>query len=160
MKHTEAISFCWESDFVDYRKQAIDELKRINELRAAETVCRDRLSELNAKLRGVKVPSPQTEPVQGGGNKIEERWLNLMLAKDDEEKRLKSIVRGLRRFDIAWAVLSERDHNVLTEFYINGKWGAAERIANSEHCDERTARRWRDEALIRFTRALLGTVIT
>ena len=94
---------------MDYRKLAIDELRNIEQLRAAEKVCRDRLAELNAELHSIKIPSPQTDPVKGGGNKVEERWLNLIASKTDEERRLKSIQRRLRRFNTAWAVLSERD---------------------------------------------------
>lgn len=145
---------------MDYQKYAIDELVHIEQLRVAEKVCRDRLAELNEKLHTVKIPSPQTDPVKGGGSKTEDRWLNLITAKADEEKRLKNVRRRLRRFNTAWAVMSERDQNVLTAFYIQGGKNCAERIASREHCDERTAFRWRDEALLCFTRAFYGDIVS
>jgi len=144
---------------MDYRKLAIDELRNIEQLRAAEKVCRDRLLELNESLKSLKTSTPQSDPVKGGGNKVEERWLNLIASKTDEERRLKSIQRRLRRFNTAWAVLSERDQAVLTEFYITGGKTPAERIATKEHCDVRTAYRWRDEAIICFARAFFGEVV-
>jgi len=144
---------------MDYRKLAIDELRNIEQLRAAEKVCRDRLLELNESLKSLKTSTPQSDPVKGGGNKVEERWLNLIAAKMDEERRLKSIQRRLRRFNTAWAVLSERDQAVLTEFYIMGGSGCAERIAAKECCDRVTAYRWKDDALIRFARAFYGEVM-
>jgi len=49
---------------MDYRRLAVDELRHINELRAAERICRDRLAELTEELHGMKIPSPQTDPVQ------------------------------------------------------------------------------------------------
>lgn len=85
--------------------------------------------------------------------------LNLIASKMDEERRLESILRRLRRFNTAWAVLSDRDKAVLTEFYITGGKATAERIATKEYCDRATAYRWRDEALIRFSRAFFGEVV-
>lgn len=144
---------------MDYRKLAIDELRNIEQLRAAEKVCRDRLLELNESLKSLKTSTPQSDPVKGGGNKVEERWLNLIASKTDEERRLKSIQRRLRRFNTAWGVLSERDQTVLMEFYIVGGKASAERVATKEYCDRATAYRWRDEALIRFARAYFGEVV-
>lgn len=145
---------------MDYRKFAEDELKHIEELRAAEKICGDRLSDLNEQLHTSRVPSLQSDPVKGGGSKIEDRWLNIISQKIDEEKRLRNVRRRLKRFNTAWAVLSDRDQNVLTVFYIRSCRGAAERIASKEHCDERTAFRWRDDALLCFTRAFYGEVVT
>lgn len=144
---------------MDYRKFAADELRNIEQLRAAVRICGDRLTELNESLRSCKNSSPQADPVHGGGSKTEERWLNILAAQIDEEKRYKDLRRRIRRFNTAWAVLSERDKAVLTEFYITGGSGCAERIATREHCDARTAYRWRDEALICFARAFYGGVV-
>lgn len=145
---------------MDYRDLAKDELRHINELRAAEKICQDRLAELTAKLHSMKIPSPQTDPVQGGGNKTEERWLSLIASQMDEERRLKSARRRIKRFNTVWEVLTERDRVVLGAWYIDGGRNCAERVANREHCDVRTAFRWHDEALIRFTRSFYGAVIT
>ncbi len=144
---------------MDYREKAIDELRAVKQLRAAERICRDRLAELTEELRSMKIPTPQTDPVQGGGSKTEERWLNIIADKEEEVTRLREVRRRLRRFEVAWAVLSDRDRTVLNEYYISGRWGAAERITHREHCDERTARRWRDEAIFIFARAFLGAVV-
>jgi len=144
---------------MDYRRYAIDELRSVGELRAAEKVCLDRLVELDERLQALKVPSPQADPVSGGGSRTEERWLNLIAAKADEERRLREIRRRLRRFDTAWAAIGERDRRVLEEWYIVGGRSCAERVAAREYCDERTARRWRDDALVRFARAYYGAVV-
>lgn len=144
---------------MDYRRLAIDELRHVNELRTAERICRDRLAELADELRSLKIPAPQTDPVQGGGSKTEERWLNLISAQIDEERRLKNVRRRLKRFNTAWAILSERDKAVLNEWYIVGGNSCAERVATREHCDRATAFRWRDEAIISFARAFFGAVI-
>lgn len=145
---------------MDYRRQAIDELRHVTELRTAEKICRDRLAELNDRLQTLKIPSPQTDPVQGGGgNKTEERWLNIIAAKADEEVRYRDVRRRLKRFNVAWAALSDRDKGVLQEWYIQGGSGCAERIASREHCDIRTAYRWRDEAIISYARTYFGAVV-
>ena len=82
---------------MDYRKLAEDELRHVEELRAAEKICRDRLSDLTDQLHTTKVPSPQSDPVHGGGSKIEDRWLNIIALKMDEEKRLRNVRRRTRR---------------------------------------------------------------
>jgi len=145
---------------MDYRKLAVDELRHINELRSADRICRNRLDELTAELHSMKIPSPQSDPVQGGGNKTEERWLSIIASQMDEERRLKNVRRRLKRFNTAWVVLSERDRAVLTGFYIDTNGNGAERVANREHCDRATAYRWRDEAIISFARAFYGAVVT
>jgi len=146
---------------MDYRKYAIDELRHVNELRAAERICRDRLAELQAELTRLKVPSLQTDPVSGGGNKVEERWLGIIAAKADEERRLKSIRRRLRRFDTAWETLSERDRAVLATWYIDlGRFDRADSIVREHGCARSTAIVWRDTALLNFTRAFFGAVVT
>ena len=146
---------------MDYRRIAVDELRHINELRAAERICRDRLIELNDQLRSLKIPAPQTDPVQGGGNKVEDRWLNLIALKSDEEKRLRNVRRRLKRFDTAWAVLTERDRSVLEIWYIDkGRYDRAERVIQETGCVRSTAFEWRDTALLNFTRAFYGEVVT
>jgi hypothetical protein len=97
--------------------------------------------------------------VQGGGNRTEEQWLNIIASKSDEERRLKYLRRRLKRFDVAWERLNDRDKAVLNEWYIVGSRNAAETIAFREHCDRSTAFRWRDEAIIAFARAFYGAVI-
>lgn len=145
---------------MDYRKLAVDELRKISALRTAEVVCRDRLSELNDRLHTLKIPSPQAAPVQGGGNRTEEQWLNVIASKSDEERRLRSLRRRLKRFDLAWNKLTDRDKAVLDVWYITGGRNAAEAVANREHCDRSTAFRWRDEAIISFARTFYGEVVT
>ena len=146
---------------MDYRKLAIDELRRIGTLRTAETICRDRLHEMDSKMRSAKGVKLSAEPVTGSGaNHTEEQWLNIISAKADEERRLRNVMRCLKRFDQAWVALDEQARKVLTEFFIVGGRGCAERLAGKEFCDIRTAYRWRDEALVEFTRAYFGAVVT
>ncbi|MPM54880.1 hypothetical protein SDC9_101663 [bioreactor metagenome] len=124
---------------LDYRKLAEDELRAVRQLRAAEAICRDRLAELGDELRSFRTPSPQTEPVRGGGSKTEERWLSIIAAQQDEERRLRNVRRRLKRFNTAWAVLAERDRTVLADWYIEPGGDPADRITRREGCSRRTA---------------------
>ena len=146
---------------MDYRKLAIDELHRLGTLRTAETICRDRLHEMDSRMRSAKGVKLSAEPVIGSGaNHTEEQWLNIIAAKTDEERRLRGVLRCLKRFDIAWSALDVQAQKVLTEFFIVGGFNCADRFASKEHCDRATAYRWRDEALISFSRAYFGAVVT
>lgn len=152
---------CKRSDLMDYRKLAIDELRAVQQLRAAERICRDRLDELSAELHAFKIPSPQADPVQGGGNKTEERWLSIIASQMDEERRLKNVRRRLRRFNTAWRTLSERDKAALIEWYITpGNFDRAEKVSGEQRCSRRTAFDYRDDAIINFARAFYGEVVT
>lgn len=145
---------------MDYRTLAIDELRNISARRTAAYVCRDRLAELSGRLRSLRGRTQSTEPVTGSGdNQVEAQWLSLLASKADEEQRLKTVLRCTRRFDAAWQTLTDRDRDVLTEFYITGGKGAADRVSVIMHCDRATAFRWRDDALISFTRAFFGAVV-
>jgi hypothetical protein len=144
---------------MDYRKLAEEELQQVGQLRTAERICRERLAELTEQLNNVRIPGLQKDPVRGGGTKTEERWLTVIAAKMDEERRLKQLSRRLKQFDAAWAVLDDRDRAALDEWYIAGGNNCAERLARREHCEIRTAFRWRDEAIIRFARAFYGAVV-
>lgn len=144
---------------MDYRQFAMDELSQIGALRAAETVCRDRLAELKEQLEAARCGLSASTPVKGGRVATEDRWLGLLAHVDDEEKRLKNVRHRLHRFETAWSALGERDQSVLDVFYIQRGKNCAAAVAQREHCDERTAFRWRDEALLCFTRALYGCIL-
>ena len=116
---------------------------------------------MDSRMRSPKGVKLSADPVTGSGtNHTEEQWLNIIASKADEERRLRNVLRCLKRFDIAWCVLDAQAQKVLTEFFIVGGRGCAERLAGKEFCDIRTAYRWRDEALIEFTRAYFGAVVT
>jgi hypothetical protein len=145
---------------MDYRIRAIDILGRVDAQRSAKTNCIEQIRELDAKMAALPgLSSPDALP-GGGGNHTEDRWLSLIAAKTDAEERLRGALRALKQFERAWELLDERDHDVLTEFYISGRRGAPDRLALKLHCDRSTTYRWRDDALIRFTRAFYGIVVT
>lgn len=143
---------------MDYRPLAIDELSRVADLRVAKTVCIDRLRELTDRMTSLPGTS-NPEPVHGGSHSTEDHLLGLIAAKSDEERRLREIRRSLGRFNLAWNSLNDQEQKVLDAFYITRYRNAAEYIAASSPCDRATAFRWRDKALIRFTRSFFGTVI-
>lgn len=146
---------------MDYRKSATDELRRIPGLRAAQKNCQDRISDLNDKLTATKNPMMDKQPVSGTPSAADERWLNLISAKSDEEERLKKTRRELRRFYTAWRILSERDRRILELFYIEKPADYIDRCAAVIHCSARSrVYEVKDEALIAFTRAYYGEVVT
>lgn len=146
---------------MDYRKLAIDEIRRISELRAAEKICRDRLAELKDRLMTVKNIMSDKVVVTGSHKSVEDRWLDIIAAQSDEEKRLRNVRRRLRRFNTAWSTLSERDRRVLSLFYIEKPRNYLDQCAAVIGCSARSrVYEVRDEALINFTRAFYGEVVT
>ena len=147
---------------MDYRLKAIDKLRHIREYEAAYKVRLDKLRELDDQLKALKIPSPKSDPVQGGGTKVEERWLNLIAEKGEvQDEEFEHTKRRVKRFNTAWAALSERDKRVLTLWYIEKYRGdKAQIVADELKIARCTAYVYRDEALENFALAYYGAVKT
>jgi hypothetical protein len=104
---------------MDYKMRVIEELKSVRALESAEACCRDRLAELFEKQRSVKGGYSDSTPVQNGGNRTEELRLNIISAKQEEERRLRDVIRRRRRFNTAWATLGGEDRRILELFYVD-----------------------------------------
>ncbi len=142
---------------MDYRLLAADELKRLNHNYTAERIIKSRILELETSLKSSGGASGTT-PNNGGGNKTEHRWLNLIASISDEKNRLREVMRSIKRVETALSAVSEEEARILRKVYIEGR--EMNEIAAIEHISRATAYRLRDSALISFTRTFYGAVVT
>lgn len=143
---------------MDYRKICADELRRLNQMRTASKIIKDRILELEGKMKSVGGGSGGTAPNRGGGNKTEEKWLNLIVSVGEEKKRLREVLREIKRIEVGLDAIAEEERKILIAAYVEGE--DMRDIAEREHISRATAYRLRDEAIISFARATYGTVVT
>ena len=56
----------------------------------------------------------------------------------------------------ALSVLNPEEYILLDRFYIHPERKAADRLAGDLHADVKTIYRWKDDAILKFTKALYG----
>ena len=140
---------------MDYREHAIEALlKYASDLTAVKLIA-EKLQDIETRMISV---GGGTTPNRGGGNKTEEKWLNLLANAADEELRLKEVKKRIKRVETALKALSTDDARILKLIYVEER--RMEQVASAMHTSRATAYRMRDDALIRFTRSLYGAVVT
>ena len=142
---------------MDYRVFAIDELQRVNQLYAAERNIKSRIAEIDSRMKSVNSGGTGTSGGRGD-NKTEHKLLSLIASKDDEKNRLREVLRGIKRVEDSLATLTDAERKVLQALYVEGR--SANELAAAEYSSRSTIYRIRDDALIKFTRAMFGAVIT
>ena len=142
---------------MDYRVFAIEALGKLNQLYVAERNIKSRISEIDTVLRSVG-GGGDGMPGGSGDNKTEHKWLSLIASKDDEKARLRGVCREIKRIADALSVLTQVEEKVLRELYVVGR--NAVEFAAAEYTSRSTVYRLRDEAMVKFTRALFGVVVT
>ncbi len=141
---------------MDYREKAIDELHILRTDYIAEKLIREKMADIESSMtsgRGGGSGMPK-----GGGNKTEEKWLNLLANAADEEIRYKQVKKRIKRVEAALNALSADSSRLLKLLYVEEK--KIEECAQRMHISRATAYRLREDALISFTRSLYGAVVT
>ncbi|MBQ7054131.1 MAG: sigma-70 family RNA polymerase sigma factor [Oscillospiraceae bacterium] len=142
---------------MDYRVFAAEELRTYKQKCMSAQVMKDRIEELEGKLSSIGGAGGSV-PSFGGGNKTEQKWLNLIASIDDEKRRLRESVRATKRVDRALSILPEEEAKFLKSFYIEGY--TAEELTEIAHLSLRQVYRAKKTALTNFTRAYFGVVVT
>jgi DNA-directed RNA polymerase specialized sigma subunit len=145
---------------MDFRRRAIDDLRRYETLRAGRQSCQYRLEELEQRMTTLPAYTATSPVVGSGSNRTEETWVNIIDAITDERERLSDADKQLRAIEGALNAIGERDRKVLLACYASRHRRSMEDIAEVMGVEVRTLYRWREQALIEFTRARYAVVIT
>ena len=143
---------------MDYRNFAIDALQRVNQFYAAERNIKSRIAEIDSRMKSVNSGGGTGTSGGRGDNKTEHKLLSLIASKDDEKNRLREVLREIKCVEDSLATLTDAERKVLQALYVEGR--SANELAAAEYSSRSTIYRIRDDALIKFTRALFGAVIT
>lgn len=142
---------------MDYKKIAKAELRDVPAMRTAMDNIKDRIRSLEMQKTSLRSTSDST-PVQGGGNRQEDRLLNLIVESERlrlsltaHELRMEVIERGL-------AALSDQDRLILETFARNRSGEAVNILSDTLFLERTRVYQLWDEALRRYTIAEFGLV--
>lgn len=141
---------------MNWKEEAKRELRMYDALRASVENVAERIEWLESQKTSIKSASSGVAPVQGGGNRYEDRLLDLIvqeerlrLTLDADRVRLGLIERGL-------AVLSERERMVALTFGANRSAAAVDILCGKLYLEQAQIYRIWNEALYKFTIAEYG----
>ena len=142
---------------MDYRELAVDELKKLNHNYAKEKLIKSNILELEARLTSLG-GSSRGIAENSGGNKTENKWVDLISQISDEKQKLCEVKRAINRVERALSVITDAEAGLLRKLYVKGL--RIDETSENMHISTRTVCRLREHAIINFTRALYGSVVT
>lgn len=105
---------------MDYRNYAIDLLKRKTQLEAAYESLGYELEMLENEKYSVSSATISPAPVSGtGGNRYENKLVNLIVLIDDARFRRKIVERELKMIEMGFSVLDDYKRDLLEMHYVN-----------------------------------------
>lgn len=143
---------------MDWRKEAINDLKHHAQRQAALGNLHDDIATLDAQLENVKSPRSDTTPVQGGGCPAEERVIALIDERDRKKQAYGITRRQVQKVDRALACLTDQQRDVLELFYIHKPHMHVEVLCKRYHFERSHVYELKDKSLRDFTIARYGIV--
>ncbi len=141
---------------MDWRRLAVEDLRRYRELEASLTSLPERIAVLEAEALAIKGGWREQEPVTGGMSRSEDRLLGNIAERQRLQLHLR-VVQGLagmiRR---ALELLTAEERLALEYFYIQRPSGYLERLCGELGCERSAAYEIKNRALKRFTIAMYG----
>lgn len=101
-----------------------------------------------AALKGCATDS---EAVDGGASKSEDHLLNNIVKRDKLIKNKKSAQEFVKTIEKTLFLLSERQQDILSEFFIERSRGYMDRLMEKMHVEKSRVYELKDEALHNFT---------
>ena len=144
---------------MDYRNYAIDQLKRKTQLEAAYESLGYELEMLENEKYSVSSATISPAPVSGtGGNRYENKLVNLIVLIDDARFRRKIVERELKMIEMGFSVLDDYKRDLLEMHYVNSI--PSPTVAAMEKYYKERSQIFEDKkkALEAFTRAVYGVV--
>lgn len=141
---------------VDWKKEAIDDLKRYAHLQAGLENIEEEIKMLEEKLTSVKTVQTDRVVVQGGpqqGDQI----VDILYRQGKLRENHEGLRSKLRRMDKSLALLTEEERTVLEKFYIKRTKFYIEDLCEMLHVERAMVYRIEDRALLKFTLGLYGT---
>ncbi|MBP5781473.1 MAG: hypothetical protein J6X34_09610 [Clostridia bacterium] len=114
-----------------------------------------RLEEIHSRRFSIS-SSADSVPVQGGGNKTEDRMLNLQIEEAELKRQYREALSFVRRVEKSLEHLDSVEREILTLFSTMRSSAAVECLISSTGYERAQIYRKRNEALAVFTNAMYG----
>ena len=146
-----------DAKYMIWQDFAIDELKKYLSRQISMLNLEDRIKELNSQLTALTGNSDSVARSNDHSH-IEDKRLNIIVAKDELLQNYKTVKRSLERVNRGLEALDERERKVLNSFYIHRTEGYIDRLCDELYAEKSTIYRIKDQALYKFTIAMYGVV--
>lgn len=140
---------------MDWKKEAVNELKLYVPRKASLKNLKDRIRVLNENYVSLKEMCNDT-PVMGTKTPTEEKLINNIVEREKLSNNLKAIEELLRLTEQGLTCLTERQRSVIEELYINKGDRSIDHICQDLHIEKTRLYEIKDEALYRFTVGTYG----
>lgn len=138
-----------------YKIMCKDILKKYYSVRGTIGDISLQIEEINGRLTSTTARYG-IDPVQGGGNGVEENYLNNLAKKALLEKNNEDNIKLVEDVEEALKVLSEKEEDIVLTLFASGKRGMAEKLAEKYHYDKSYIYRIADDGLKRISYKLFG----
>ena len=142
---------------MDWKKCAIEDLRKYNSMKASLDMMRERIESLNSSYKAIKCSTSDATPVKGGGNMAEDRLINNIVERERlkynyiaTEKLVNLIGKGIKGLD-------DKDIKILDAFYMTGS-RSVYKLMQELGYEERQIYNLKDAALKKLTIEMYGII--
>lgn len=143
---------------MDWKRTAKAELRDLPVMREAIKNIPERVRMLESQKTALKSSTTDSTPVQGGGNRYEDRLLDLIV----EQERLKHTLKAHRirvaLVEKGLSALTDQERTILTTFALHRSSEAVDLLAEQLYLERSRIYQLWDDALRRYTIAEFGIV--
>lgn len=143
---------------MDWKKEAVEDLKNYAKRKVAVQSLRERMEMLQAECEAPGQVRMDRLPQKNGAGGAEARMIRLIAEKERLGENLRATQRMVEMVERGLGALGSEERRVLEGFYRQEGGYKAERLAEEMHMDRATVYRMRDEALRNFTLAMYGVL--
>lgn len=110
-----------------------------------------------AALKGCATDS---EAVDGGASKNEDHLLSNIVRRDKLKQNKKMAQEFIEQIDKTLSLMSKQQQDILTEFFIDKKYGHVQRLMERYHIEQSRVYQLKNEAIRDFTMLRSGYILT
>jgi hypothetical protein len=141
---------------MNWKTEATERLRNMDTMRQSLVSIPEEIKRLESAARSVRGATTDKTPVQGGGSRREDAWLNNIVQRQMLAHNLRQAESWIRSTQGALSVLSPQERLILLRLYICPEPKALERLVGELGIEQSSIYRHRDRALKKFTMALYG----
>lgn len=143
---------------MDWKRAAIEDLRTYNKRKQSLENIREKIRSLDDQFKSIKMSSADITPIQGGGNKTEDNWINNITQRQRLQYTYAAAKRLVDLVEKGLSGLSDQQRTILTTFYIDRPQGHIDLLMERLHVEQAQIYRMKDDALYQFTVSMYGLI--
>ena len=144
---------------MNYERYAIDKMREYRSKLAGVKNLEEELADLRDRQTSLKTCSFDAMAIPGSGaSRAEDAMINLIANIDEKERIIKQNKRELRRVKRAISILTEKEKEVVTAFFLDPVDNPVDYLRRERHYERTWIYDTRRDAIRKFARAFYGVV--